>query len=127
MCVPDVVKNLNVKVFNLMSKTNETRHIEWHKTCKCECKFGANICNNKQRWNKDKWRCEYKELIDKGVCDKGFIWNPNICECECDRACDVGEYLDYENCKSRKKLVAPLIEKRTETVEEEKLAKKLSL
>ena len=32
--VPDVVKNLNVKVFNLMSRTNETRHIEWHETCK---------------------------------------------------------------------------------------------
>ena len=28
ICVPDVVKSLNVKVFNLMSKTNETRHIE---------------------------------------------------------------------------------------------------
>ena len=28
MCVPDVVKNLNVKVFNLMSRTNETRRIE---------------------------------------------------------------------------------------------------
>ena len=32
MCVPDVVKNTNVKEFNLMSKTNETRHIEWHET-----------------------------------------------------------------------------------------------
>ena len=28
MSVPDVVKNLNVKVFNLMSRTNETRRIE---------------------------------------------------------------------------------------------------
>ena len=54
ICVPGVVKNLNVKVFNLMSRTNETRHIEWHETCKCECKFGANVCNNKQRWNKNK-------------------------------------------------------------------------
>ena len=27
ICVPDTVKNLNVKVFNLMSRTNETRHI----------------------------------------------------------------------------------------------------
>ena len=26
MCIPDVIKNLNVKVFNLMSRTNETRH-----------------------------------------------------------------------------------------------------
>ena len=44
--VPDFVKNLNVKVFNLMSRTNETGFIEWHQTCKCECKFGANICIN---------------------------------------------------------------------------------
>ena len=28
MCVTHVVKNLNVKVFNLMSRTNETRYIE---------------------------------------------------------------------------------------------------
>ena len=48
MCVPDVVKNLNVKVFNLMSRTNETRHIEWHETCKCKCRLDANVCNNKQ-------------------------------------------------------------------------------
>ena len=28
LCVPDLVKNVKVKVFNLMSRTNETRHIE---------------------------------------------------------------------------------------------------
>ena len=28
LCVPDVVKNLNFKVFNLVSGTNETRRIE---------------------------------------------------------------------------------------------------
>ena len=98
-CVLDVVKNLNVKVFNLMSRTNETRR----KTCICECKFGANVCNNKQRWNKDKCRCEYKELIDKGVCHKGHIWNPSNCECEYDKACNFDEHLDYENCNCRKK------------------------
>ena len=37
MCVPDVAKNLNVKVFKLMSRTNETKHIKWHETCKCKC------------------------------------------------------------------------------------------
>ena len=30
-------------------------------------------------------KCECKELIDKGICDKGFIWNPSNCECECDK------------------------------------------
>ena len=49
ICVPDAIKNLNVKVFNLMARTNETRFIEWHETCKSECKFGENVCNNKQR------------------------------------------------------------------------------
>ena len=44
-------------------------------------------------------RCECKELIDKGVCDKGHAWNPSNCEFECDKSCDFGEYLDYENCK----------------------------
>ena len=28
LCAPDVIKNLNVRVFNLMWRTNETRHIE---------------------------------------------------------------------------------------------------
>ena len=73
LCVPDVVKTINVKVFNLMSRTNETRHIEWHETCKCKCRLDASVCNNKQRWNTDKCRCECKELINKGICDKGFI------------------------------------------------------
>ena len=36
--VPDIVKNLNVKVFNLKSRTNETRTIKSHKTCKCTCR-----------------------------------------------------------------------------------------
>ena len=48
MCVSDVAKNLNVKVFNLMSRTNETRHIKWHETCKCKCRLDASVCNNKQ-------------------------------------------------------------------------------
>ena len=94
LCVPDGFQNINVKVFNLMSRTNEARHMEWHKRYKCKCRLDASVCNNKQTWNEDKCRCECKELIDKGICDKRFIWNPNNCEYECDKSCDVGEYLD---------------------------------
>ena len=78
ICVPDAVKDLNVKVFNLMSRTNETRHIKQHETCNCKCRLDASVCNNKQRWNDDKCPCECKELIDKGVCDKGNAWNPDF-------------------------------------------------
>ena len=89
LCVPDVVKNLNVRAFNLMSRANETRHIEWHESCKSKLRLDASICNNKQRWNEDKCRCECKELIDKGTCNKGFIWNPSNYEFECDTSCSL--------------------------------------
>ena len=49
ICVLDTVKNLNVKVFNLISLTNETRHIKWHESCKCICRLDRIICNSKQR------------------------------------------------------------------------------
>ena len=121
LCVPHVVKNINVKVFSLMSRTNERRHIEWHETCTCKCRLDASVCNNKQRWNNDKCRCECKELIDKGICEKGFIWNPSNCEYETDKSCDGEEYLDYENCKCRKRLVDKLVEKCSENIDENKL------
>ena len=104
-----------------MSRTNETRHIKWHETCKCKCRLDASVCNNKQRWNEGKCRCECKELIDKGICDKRLIWNPSNCECECDKSCDVGEYLDYENYKCRKKLADKLVEDYTENIKEVKI------
>ena len=50
ICVPDQIKDTNVKVFNLTSRTNEIRHIKWHKASKCKC-----------RLNDDKCRCECKE------------------------------------------------------------------
>ena len=39
--------------------------------------------------------------MDKGVCNKGFIWNPS--NTKCDKSCDVGEYLDYENLDVQEK------------------------
>ena len=77
--------------------------IEWHKTCKCKCRLDASVCNNKQKWNEDKCRCDCKELINKGMRDKGFIWNPSNCKCECDKSCEIEQFLNYKNCKCRKK------------------------
>ena len=107
-----------------MSRTNETRHLEWHETFKCKYRLNASIFNSKQRWNNDKCRSNCKELIDNGICDKGFIWDPSNCECECDKFCDIGEYLDYENCKCRKKLVDRLVDECAENIDEVKIAVK---
>ena len=111
ICLPDIVKNLNIKIFNLLTRPNETRHIKWHNKCnkcKCICRLDKTTCNNKQKWNKDKCRCECNKLIDKGVCNKGYTWNPSNCECKCGK--DVGEYLDYSDCMCRKKLADKLID-----------------
>ena len=119
LCVPDIVKNTNVKVFNFMSRINETRHIIWNETCKCICRLSASACNNSQRWNEDKCRCEYKELIDKGIHEKGFTWNPSNCECECDKSCEIEEYLDYK----KHKLVDKLVQKCAKVVDVDEIYK----
>ena len=111
ICVPDVVKNLNVKVFNLMSRSNESRSIKLHETCKCICRLNKIVCNNKQRFNKDQCRCECKKLIDKGVCNKGYIFNPSNCKCECDKSCHTSQYLDYLDCKGKNKIIDLIGEK----------------
>ena len=61
-------------------------------------------------------------MFHKCICDKGFIWNPSNCECECDKSCDVGEYVDYENCRCRKKIVDKLVEECTENIDKVKIA-----
>ena len=114
ICVPDVVKNLNVKVLNLMSRSNESRSIKSHETGKCIYRLNKIICNNKQRFNKDQYRYECKQLIDKGVCDKGYIFNPSNCKCECDKSCNTSHYLDYLDCKCKKKIIDLIVEECTE-------------
>ena len=76
-------------------------NVGWHGTCRCKCILDTSVFYNKQRWNKDKCRCECKELTGKGRWDKRFIWNPSNCECESNKPCDVREYLDYENCECK--------------------------
>ena len=102
-----------------MPRTNETKNIKWQKTCKCQCRLDAIVCNDKKRWNKGQCRCECKQLIDKGICDKGYILNPSNCECECGKSCDLAKYLDYKNCTCKKMLVDKLVEQCNETTDQE--------
>ena len=122
LCVSDVVKNIDVEVFNLMSFSNQTKHIEWYKTCKFKFRLDSSVRSNKQRWNENKCRCECREeLSDKERCDKGFIWNPSNCNCECDKSCDVGEYLHCKNCKYRRKIACLLVEECSKKTDENEI------
>ena len=58
-----------INAFNLISRTNEARHIKWYETCKCRCRLDPSVSNNKQRWNNDSCICECQEFIDKRIKD----------------------------------------------------------
>ena len=79
LCFPDAVKNINIKVFHLLSKTNETRCMSVHEKCACKCRLQESVFNDRQRSTSDKCRCICKEWIDKGRSDNCFVSNPSVC------------------------------------------------
>ena len=85
LCVPNVIKRVNMQVYNFFMRLNETRNVLWHESCKCLCKLNSSVCNNKQIWNDDTCRCDCNEdFTDIISCAKGYTWNPSTCECQCD-------------------------------------------
>ena len=85
LCVPNIIKRTNMKVYNFLMRLNETRNVLWHESCKCVCKLNSSVCNNKQIWNSDTCRCDCNEdFAGIMTCNKGYMWNPSTCECQCD-------------------------------------------
>ena len=118
LCVPDIIKDMNTKVFNLLVRINETSKTVWYETCKCVGRLTPAICSDRQEWNENKCRCKCKEdLVSKLAYDKGYMWNLSTCSCECDRYCEAGQYLDYKNCVCIKKIIDDLIEQCTSIVD----------
>ena len=119
LCVPDIVKRVNMQVYSFLMRLNETRNVLWHESCKCVCKLNSSVCNNKQIWNGDTCRCECNEDFTGIIsCDKRYMWNPSTCECQCNMWCKPGQYLDHKNCVCKNKLVGRVIEKCISTINE---------
>ena len=79
VCLPDIVKNTSVKVFDLISQQNEPTEIIFHKSCKCDCLLNKTVCNDKQKWNKDEYKCECLKIEN---CDNNSFWSVVNCRCE---------------------------------------------
>ena len=119
ICVPNVIKNVNIKVYNFLMMLNETRNVLWHGSCKCVCKLNSSVCNNKQIWNSDTCRCDCNEDFASIInCAKGYMWNPSTCECQCDKWCKPGQDLDHKNCVCKNKLIVRLISECTSIINE---------
>ena len=79
ICLPDSIKNISVKSLDLISQRLVFKTISFHKTCKCGCLLDEKVCNNLQRWNGNKCRCECLKIKQ---CSFGYSWNVNNCRCE---------------------------------------------
>ena len=110
LCIPNVIRRVNMQVYNFLMRLNETRNVLWHESCKCLCKLNSSACSNKQIWNGDTCRCDCNEDFAGVVgCDKGYTWNPSACECR---------YLDRKICACKNKLIGRLIEECTSVINE---------
>ena len=110
ICVPKVIKNVSIKVYNFLMMLNETRNELWHESYRCVCKLNSSVCNIKQIWNSGTCRCDCNEDFAGIInCAKGYMRNPSTCECQCDKWCKPGQYLDLKNCVCKNKLVGRLI------------------
>ena len=119
ICVPKIVKNVNTQVYNFLMRLNETRSVLWHESCKCVCKLNSSVCNNKQIWNHDTCRYDCNEDFAGIInCAEGYMWNPSTCECQCDKWCKQGQYLDHKNCVCKNKLIGRVIEECTSVINE---------
>ena len=119
ICVPKIIKNVNMKVYNFLLRLNETRNVLWHESCKCVCKLNSSVCNSKKIWNSDTCRYDCNEDFAGIIsCDKGYTWNPSTCECQCDMWCKSGQCLDHKNCVCKNKLVGRIIEEYTNVINE---------
>ena len=117
ICVPNVIKRVNMQVYNFLMRLNETRNVLWHESCKCVCKLNSSVCYNKQIWNSDTCRCNCNEdFIGIINCTKGYTWNPSTCECQCDMLCKPGQYLVHKNCVCKNKLIGRVIEECTSII-----------
>ena len=119
ICVPKIIKNVNMQVYNFLTRLNETRNVLWHESCKCVCRLNSSMCNSKQIWNSNTCRCDCNEDFAGIInCAKGFMWNPSTCECQCDKWCKSDQYLDHKKCVCKNKLIGRVIEECTSVINE---------
>ena len=119
LCVPNIIKNVNINVYNFLMRLNETRFVLWHESCKCVCLLTSSVCNSKQIWNSDTCKCDCNEDFAGIInCTKGYMWNLSTCEFQCDMCCKSGQNLDHKNCICKNKLVGKVIPECTSVIKE---------
>ena len=64
MCVPIKTKDVNVKVFNIITRGNKAKTLVKHISWDCEYKFNSSTCNSNQKWSNEK-----NIFVQKCICE----------------------------------------------------------
>ena len=46
---------------------------------------------------------------NQSSCKDNYTWNPSTCDCECNKAFKIDEYLYIKNCSCRKRLIGKIV------------------
>ena len=76
VCIPNKTEDLNLSMFNMTTRINESKTLKNHISCECKCKFERKKSNPDQLWNNDKCRCKCKK---HHISQKDYVWNPATC------------------------------------------------
>ena len=79
ICVSSQIKDVKVKIFNMIIGIYEAKKLIKHISCHCKYKFSSTTCNSNQKWNNDKCQCECKKYL---IYKNDYIRNPTTCICE---------------------------------------------
>ena len=100
---------MNVEIYGLLSGVNETRFLIQTNSCEYKCALNQSLFNSKQKHNYDNCRFECKELEDWSSFKDVYMWNSSTCDCKCNKACKIDEYLDTKNCSRKERLFGKLL------------------
>ena len=76
ICVSKKAKDINVKVFNMITNKNYAKAMAKYILCDCKCKFNSTTYNSDKKWNNKTCQCECKNYRK---CKKDCSWNPSAC------------------------------------------------
>ena len=98
ICVLYKMKDVNMKVFNMIKGINTSKTHAKLISCECRCNFDGIKWNSRQEWNNHKCQRECRKTINNLACEKDYAWNPSTCAYECGKGCGIGKYLKYHKC-----------------------------
>ena len=54
VCVASKTDDINLNVFDMITRINGSKTLTKHISCSCKCKFYGRKCNSNQKWSNDK-------------------------------------------------------------------------